>query len=183
MHTWRWHFSHSVVSDSCDPVDCSPPGSSLRGVSQAGILGWVAISSSSGSSRARDQTPVSDISGGFFTSEPPGKPILLHMPTLFVLYSFLIQAITEYWVAFPVLYSRSLWGTCFICSSVSVLIPNLPVYSSLPLYQASLWWLRQWRIACNVGDLGSIPGLGRYPGEGKGYPLQYSDLENSMDCV
>ena len=35
--------------------------------------------------------------------------------------------------------------------------------------------------ACNVGDLGSIPGLGRYPGEGKGYPLQYSGLENSMD--
>ena len=35
---------------------------------------------------------------------------------------------------------------------------------------------------CNVGDLGSIPGLGRSPGEGKGYPLQYSSLENSMDC-
>ena len=34
---------------------------------------------------------------------------------------------------------------------------------------------------CNVGDLGSIPGLGRYPGEGKGYPLQYSSLENSID--
>ena len=33
----------------------------------------------------------------------------------------------------------------------------------------------------NVGDLGSIPGLGRSPGEGKGYPLQYSGLENSMD--
>ena len=33
--------------------------------------------------------------------------------------------------------------------------------------------------ACNGGDLGSIPGLGRSPGEGKGYPLQYSDLENS----
>ena len=35
--------------------------------------------------------------------------------------------------------------------------------------------------ACNVGDLGSIPGLGRSPGEGKGYPLQYAGLENSMD--
>ena len=34
-----------------------------------------------------------------------------------------------------------------------------------------------------MGDLGSIPGLGRSPGEGKGYPLQYSGLENSMDCV
>ena len=37
--------------------------------------------------------------------------------------------------------------------------------------------------ACNVGDLGSIPGLGRSPGEGKGYPLQYCGLENSMDCI
>jgi len=35
--------------------------------------------------------------------------------------------------------------------------------------------------ACNVGDLATIPGLGRYPGEGMGYPLQYPGLENSMD--
>ena len=37
--------------------------------------------------------------------------------------------------------------------------------------------------ACNVGDLGLIPGLIRSPGEGNGYPLQYSVLENSMDCI
>ena len=37
--------------------------------------------------------------------------------------------------------------------------------------------------ACIVGDLGSILGLGRSPGEGKGYPLQYSGLENSKDCI
>ena len=37
--------------------------------------------------------------------------------------------------------------------------------------------------ACNVGDLGSVPGLGRSPGEGKGYPLQYSGLKNSMDYI
>ena len=36
--------------------------------------------------------------------------------------------------------------------------------------------------ACNARDLGSIPGLGRSPGEGNGYPLQYSGLKNSMDC-
>ena len=34
-----------------------------------------------------------------------------------------------------------------------------------------------------MGDLGSIPGLGRSPVEGKGYPLQYSGLENSIDCI
>ena len=38
-------------------------------------------------------------------------------------------------------------------------------------------------LACNAGDLGLIPGLGRSPGEGKGYPLQYSGLENPMDCI
>ena len=38
-------------------------------------------------------------------------------------------------------------------------------------------------FARNAGDLGSIPGLGRSPGEGKGYPLQYSGMENSMDCI
>ena len=37
--------------------------------------------------------------------------------------------------------------------------------------------------ACNAGELGSIPGWGRSPGEGKGYPLQYLGLENSMDCI
>ena len=37
--------------------------------------------------------------------------------------------------------------------------------------------------ACNAGDLGLIPGLGKSPGEGKDYPLQYSGLENSMHCI
>ena len=37
--------------------------------------------------------------------------------------------------------------------------------------------------ACNMGDLDSIPGLRRFPGEGKGYPLHYSGLENSMDYI
>ena len=36
---------------------------------------------------------------------------------------------------------------------------------------------------CNMGDLGSIPVLGRFPGQGNSYPLQYSGLENSMDCI
>ena len=37
--------------------------------------------------------------------------------------------------------------------------------------------------SCNAGNLGSIPGLGRSPGEGNGYPLQYSGLENSTDAI
>ena len=43
--------------------------------------------------------------------------------------------------------------------------------------------IAQSRGTCNVGGLGLIPELGRSPGGGKDYPLQYSDLENSMDCI
>ena len=64
----------------CDPTDCSPPGSSVHGISQASILEWIAISSSRGSSRFRDQTLVSYVSywaGGFFTTVPPEKLTVL----------------------------------------------------------------------------------------------------------
>ena len=51
----------------CDPMDCSPPGSSIHGILQARILEWVAISFSRGSSQPRDWTQVSSIAGRFFT--------------------------------------------------------------------------------------------------------------------
>ena len=62
-----------------DPLDCSPPGSSIHGILQARILEWVAIPVSWGSSQPRDRTQVSYvcITGQFFTTEPPGKPIYL----------------------------------------------------------------------------------------------------------
>ena len=44
-------------------------------------------------------------------------------------------------------------------------------------------WLSCNDSTCNAGNAGSIPGLRRSPREGKGYPLQYSGLENSMDCI
>ena len=62
----------------CDPVDyCSPPGSSVHGISQARILEWAAISSSRGSFQPRDGIHISFdsscVAGGFFTIESPGK--------------------------------------------------------------------------------------------------------------
>ena len=51
----------------CDPLDCSPPGSSVHGILQARILEWVAIFFSRGSSWPRDQTQVSRIAGRLFT--------------------------------------------------------------------------------------------------------------------
>ena len=45
---WRWWLCHSVMSDTCDPMDCSPSGSSVHGIFQARILKWVAIFSPPG---------------------------------------------------------------------------------------------------------------------------------------
>ena len=61
----------------CDPMDCSPPGSSVHGILQARILEWVAISFSRGSSQARDGTGSMTLQADCLWSEPPGKP--LHM--------------------------------------------------------------------------------------------------------
>ena len=59
----------------CDPMDCSPPGSSVDGIFQARTLEWVAISSSGGSSQPRNQTRVSCISCIGRPVVPPGKPM------------------------------------------------------------------------------------------------------------
>ena len=98
----------------CDPMDYT-----VYRILQDRILEWVAVSFSRGSSEPRDQTQVSHVAGGFFTS----------------------------------------WST------MEALIAQLV------------------ESTCNEGDPGLIPGSGRSTGEGKGYPLQYSDLENSMDCI
>ena len=82
-------------------------------------------------------------------------------------------------------------------SLIAQLVKNLPAMQETPV--SVLRWRRD-RLPtsvffgfpcgsagkespCNVGDLGLIPGLERSPREGKGYPLQYSGLENSMDCI
>ena len=63
-------------STLCNPMDCSPPGSSVHGILQARILEWVAISSSRGSSRSRDWTRVSCTAGRFITIKPHSFKIL-----------------------------------------------------------------------------------------------------------
>ena len=61
------------MSDSWDPMDCSPPGSSAHGIFQARRLDWVAISFSRGSSQPRDQTRVSSIADSFLTNWATGE--------------------------------------------------------------------------------------------------------------
>ena len=58
----------------CSLMNCNPPGSSVCGISQARIQEWVAISFSRGSSWPRDKPVSPALAGGFFTTEPPGKP-------------------------------------------------------------------------------------------------------------
>ena len=57
----------------CDPMDCSPPGSSVRGILQARILEWVAISGDLPGPGMEPRSPA--LAAGFFTTEPPGKLI------------------------------------------------------------------------------------------------------------
>ena len=70
-------FSHQIVSDSCDLMDYSSSGPSVHGFSQARASKRVAIFFSRGSSRHGDQAVSPAVAGGFFTTEPPGKPPLI----------------------------------------------------------------------------------------------------------
>ena len=84
----RW-FSFCLVIELfgqvfCNLMDCSLPGSSVPGISQARILERVRISFSRGSSRPRDQNCVFYIAGRFFTTEPPGKPTCTLTHTLLI---------------------------------------------------------------------------------------------------
>ena len=137
-------------------VNCNPPGSSVHGISQAKILEWVAMPSSRGPFRPRDQTQVSCIAGRVFTiwdnKEALGTWIYIKLVSSAVIFTL------------SIVLAGTLATTFFSC--------HLAFCGSAGK-----------ESTCNVGDLGSIPGLGRSPGEGKGYPLQYSGLENSMDCT
>ena len=75
--------------------------------------------------------------------------------------------------------------TLFICCYFSSIWIRLTELFSLVFSKiwASLVAQLVKNLPRNTGDLGLIPGLGRSPGEGKGYPLQYSGLENSRDCI
>ena len=148
----------------CDPMDCSPPGSSVHEILQARILERVAISFSRDSSDPGMEPKSPALAGGCFTTERSGKPVYVFICVLFflLLITFLLFVFSAavLWKALVI----SLAAICQFCPSEHILVPHLQILST-----------------CNAGYLGSIPGLGRTPGEGKGYPPQYSGLENSMD--
>ena len=100
------------------------------------------------------------LAGIFFTTESPGKPLFLAFPPFNL--SFENGLTLFYYVVL---------SNQFFLYYVSYYFKGFPGGSAGK------------EPTCNVGDLGMIPGLGRSPGGGHGYPLQYSGLENSMDCM
>ena len=81
-----WVFLCVLVSQSCptlcNPIDCSPPGSSVHGIFQARVLEWAAIPFSRGSSLPRDQTRVSRIHRRVLTAEPSERPCPVTAPKM-----------------------------------------------------------------------------------------------------
>ena len=100
---------------------------------------------------------------------------------------------------------NELWNNskrCYItCSLIARLVKNLPAMqetlgrslgqedplkkrqATTPVFLGFPCGSAGKESTCNAGDLSSVPGLGRSPREGKGYPHQYSGQENSMDCI
>ena len=93
----------------CDPIDYSPPDSSVHGISQTRILEWDAISFSRRSSRPRDRTCISCLAGGPFPTEPPRKPQML-----LVQFSSVTQSCPT------------------LCNPMNRSMPGLPVHHQLP---------------------------------------------------
>ena len=93
----------------CDPIDYSPPDSSVHGISQTRILQWAAISFSRRSSRPRDRTCISCLAGGPFPTEPPRKPQML-----LVQFSSVTQSCPT------------------LCNPMNRSMPGLPVHHQLP---------------------------------------------------
>ena len=179
------------------PWSISQPGPSVHWISQARILAWVAISFSMGSSWPRNRTHVSCIGRWILyhwaTSEAPIPPystldatattvcvLLLHFDQKPVRTGRPDSNVTSF-------KNTCFWPTrwkeaCMFSTDTSlVFIALATVLNTFSVELGFPGGSAGKESSCNVGDLGSIPGLGRSPGKRKGYPLQRSGLENPMD--
>ena len=137
----------------CDPLDCT-----VLGILQDRILEWLAVPLSRGSSQPRDQTQVSHIADGFFTSWATREVQEYWSGSLSLLQWI---SLTQFFLMnykFYVLFLLFYWA-----SQVVLVVKNLPAN------------------AADISETGSIPGSRRSPGRGHGDPLQYFCFENFMD--
>ena len=133
--------SYPILSD---PMDCSSPGSSVNGISQARVLEWVAILSSRGSSWPRNWTHISYdfcIAGRFFTTEPMGK----------LIYIYIVKR--EEWIISFIFRNKELLkleGHLYLCGHIHGWFFD---YSPDTLFHLSMNYLNDWS---------SIIGIGKY---------------------
>ena len=140
-----------------DPMGCSPPGSSVHGIFQVRILEWVTIFSSKRASQPRDQTGVSCIAGGFFTTEPGGTPNPIHK-----CYRIWVQfAVSLWWKSWV---SWLLWGS------------NAPA-AIWELGRDNRWQGEVWQRAAGRENLILYPGS---QGEASGINLDQSRASKSF---
>ena len=181
--------NESEVTQSCqtlsDPMDCSLPGSSIHRVFQARVLEWGAITFSK---------LIASISINWYN---PSERKLGSISKLHTFCSCSLSWQSHFWESTTDVMERgTAWGGKTIGSILDIFslirlwniyrdIEQLTVYMSLYLCKEVRLRLKfrsyQHSNACNAGELGSIPELGRSPGEGNGNPLHYSCLENPMD--
>ena len=150
-------------------MDCGPPGSSVRAFSHAGILEWVAISSSRGSSHPRDQTHVFCISR-------------------WILYCWAIREIPVGLFLLTYFFLLVMSHILLLLFMPGKLMGSQGVRHDLATKQQVFIELSRWLRVKNLpasardaGDKGSIPGSGRSPRRGHGNPLQSSCLEKPME--
>ena len=151
-----------------DPMDCSPPRSSVQGILQARILEWVAFPSPGDLPDPGIKPRAPALQADALPSEPPGNPLIgmtlcINPDSSVGKESPAVQDTGSIPRGRKIRWRRDRLPT--------------PVFLEFPCGSADKG------SACNERDLVSIPEWGRSPGEGKGYPLQDSGLENSMDCV
>ena len=164
-----------------DPMDCSPPDSSVHGILQSRILEWVAILFSRGSSQPRDWTEVSTIAGRFFTDWATREAyIALAMVLSLILQFSSVQLLSCVWLfaTHGPQHAKEQWNKTWARDG-SWAVPRCS--HPLPSPTSTRGGSDSKESACNVGDPGLISGLGRCSAEENGYPLQYSCLENAMD--
>ena len=129
-------LSCSVMSNSCNPIDCSLPGSFVRGILQARILEWVAISFSRGSFWPRNWTQVSCTAGRLFTDWATRE---IHLPLLTTSTPFLpLQYI--YWEYF-FWFSLTYYSRSVVCKLASQRTNSKVMVHSLHLYLAIISFL------------------------------------------
>ena len=145
----------------CDPIDGSPSGSPVPGIIQARILEWVAISFSNA---WKWKVKVKSLSRVWLFVTPWTAAYQAPLSMGF--------SRQEYWSGVPLPSPVLITGGCLspLWSLSTRCQKQRPPLPTTWRSKMSPRWLRGKESACNAGDLDSIPGLGRSPGEGNDYP-------------